>query len=576
MKYVSRSIFALLVLTLSVACGSPESPVDPKAISSAEGGADGNVDAGLYKGVRMSVPSRDSDFKIFSGTYEAYKAEGFRPRSDVRGVLLEVPIDWKMDPFRDNNWRFQLQAWRMLPPLWGQWQKTGDKEVLDEIIGIIRDWYSFHIVQKRWSSYLWQDMATGIRASHLGYMNVLVRRHDLVLDAADTKMLAELTDIHVRKLRDPEFISINNHGIFQVQGLRLLCNSAPQSLGCAGEEAFSASKLGALLQSQFDEYGVHTEDSPFYHQFAVRTFRGIRLTLYPSLPKSIQQRLRTAQRLTPWFAGVDGEIVAVGDSEGKGTPFPGSYSAPCGERAVHGECFVAKDLTDSGYAIVRTSPDTPTQLGEMLFVVGSSHDHGHDHADELSFVLYREGRPLLVDSGKYAYIRDEFREFFLSDRAHNTIGLVGRTYLPEDTAGEGSYLRDMRTEGGAYVIRGEVVRGDAFLHRRELSYRPGESISITDEITAAPDAQPELRFNLAPDLAAELKGSVVEVRDGAAVKARIVVDDEQCTPSLIHGVREPEIRGWNSPSYLKVVPAFQAVFTCSAGVRRVDSRVILH
>jgi Heparinase II/III-like protein. len=50
----------------------------------------------------------------------------------------------------------------------------------------------------------------------------------------------------------------------------------------------------------------------------------------------------------------------------------------------------------------------------------------HGHADALSFVLYMDGHPFLVDPGTYCYHTDaEWRRYFVSTRAHNTICIGG-------------------------------------------------------------------------------------------------------------------------------------------------------
>src|SRR5438045_228331 len=73
-----------------------------------------------------------ADFYVASGerAYADQVADGFRPRPDRPGVRLVVPLDWGMDPFHDLNWRYQLQSWRMLDPIWDELLRTGDARLV--------------------------------------------------------------------------------------------------------------------------------------------------------------------------------------------------------------------------------------------------------------------------------------------------------------------------------------------------------------------------------------------------------------------------------------------------------------
>src|SRR5690606_35869075 len=78
-----------------------------------------------------------------------------------------------------------------------------------------------------------------------------------------------------------------------------------------------------------------------------------------------------------------------------------------------------------GYAVVRSRPELPTKAASYLFVAASSHSNIHKHEDCLSVFWQEGGADILIDPGKYAYRSDDFRNFFTSRRAHNTLEFDG-------------------------------------------------------------------------------------------------------------------------------------------------------
>jgi hypothetical protein len=526
------------------------------------------------------VEARESDYKVASGGYAEYMRFGFKPRPDVDPFVIELPFEWSVDPYRDNNWRFQLQAWRMLNPMWGEYRESRSPQVLEQILRTIRDWHRYHIVEGRTSSYEWQDMATGLRAQHLAYLYHLAGEGSWSPSVEDRKMLDELADLHARILHDGSFISINNHGIFQVHGLRLLCNAAPQLEPCRGEMDFSAKHMRKLIESQFDERGVHREDSSFYQLFAYKTFRGIRMALYPGIPRRTLHRIRLAENVAPWLTGLDGDLLQFGDSEGRGVPFRKAEDAgACRSRAEGGACVVAKDMSASGYVAIRSHPDVAKDQSFQLFVVGSSHDAGHDHADELSFLLSSRGVPIFVDGGKYGYQDDAHRRYFLSDRAHSVVGLRQRSFRPDDTVGEGSYISSFSQEGDSFRIEGRVARSSSFEHSRTFVYEPGAFLRLQDRVRKPADASLHARYVISPDVDVQELGNGAYRLTGPAGAELATVSfpgGERCRTALARGDGDPEDPAWISRRYLEVEPTTVLWATCPADVDRIETLIQLH
>lgn len=519
-----------------------------------------------------------TDFQVISAERDQPLEAGFQPRVDLPPYPLAPPLDWDMDPFGDRNWRFQLHAWRMLNPAWRRFlDESPDPALFDESIAMMLDWHRANILSAPASEYAWNDMAAGLRAQHLALVYTLMDEGLASLAAGQLETIDALAREHVRRLRDEAYLSDMNHAIFQLHGLRLLCAARPGIEGSEGELEETGLRMLALVRSQFGPCAVHTEDSPFYHQFAVQRFRKIRVGLYPNVADQIIAIIEAANEVTPWLTLPDGRFAAIGDTEGEGVAFKPDSSFPDAGRTATGIPVVARDLCAGGYAVLRSHPDTVPGDAFMLIVNGSSwRGSGHDHADGLGFELFSGGAPLLVDSGKYAYEGDQWRAYFLGDRAHNVAGLAGVTFQPSDTLPRGSALVGMKAMDGSWEIEGRLSRKNRLEHARVFRYTPDRELALLDEVNVAAGDQVELRFHFHEALALELvePNQVLVRRDGQPV-ASLRVEHPDVVLSLHRGQEAGGILGWRSPSYRQKVACSCLLATFPPGPVRVRTVVTL-
>jgi oligo-alginate lyase len=83
---------------------------------------------------------------------------------------------------------------------------------------------------------------------------------------------------------------------------------------------------------------------------------------------------------------------------------------------------------DMGWAILRSS----WKNDAALLAMKSGYTWNHAHADAGSFILFKDGWPLIIDSGTCAYDRPEYHEYYCQSRAHNVILFDGSGQPPED------------------------------------------------------------------------------------------------------------------------------------------------
>lgn len=493
----------------------------------------------------------------------------FAPRADLPAWDASLPIDWSADPFSDRNWRFQLHAWRVMDSWLRDVAARPEETSLRGALEIALDWARFTVEEGQETDSTWDDMATGIRAARLAFLVDFVLAGEIDVLDAQLARLMHLVDLHAEKLREPSFLSSGNHAIFQLAGLDVLCEVASWRRACRGARAYAAEAFEALVHSQFTDDGIHVENSPSYHSFASTRFDQIRRTgRFPS--DALDALLDRAREVRPWLTFPGGELAAVGDSSGSGARLEGAVDATC---LPSGECFAVRDLTASGYAIIRTLPEAPTESASMLFVNAMSISSWHKHADELGFELMEFGRKIFVDSGKYGYEDGPERAYVRSARAHNVPSLSGQTVSHRDLEMEQMRFGPIELTASGFGVSGSIVRPDLFRHERRFHYVPGRRLEIEDRVDNETDSPWSSNLHLAADLEPKLEGSGFSVRVGDRV-IRGEFDGVDCWLRVARGEAEP-LQGWVSTSYAKLEPASVVVATCPADLARADWRIEL-
>jgi hypothetical protein len=516
------------------------------------------------------------DFPFFSKRRRSLHhvaPESFQPVAAHPAVALTLPFDWSFDPYRDRNWRFNLQAWRMFDPIWRRLRHGSHRLVQEEILAWMANWYHFHVELKQDSSFAWYDMAVGNRAQHLAAVLHLCSQGIFVIPDPQSKMLEELARLHLRKLLNPSFISTNNHAISQVTGLRLLGMAWHNKKECGDEATYSTALMRRILDTQFDRNGIHTENSPSYHSYAIRRFGLIKPEWFPSLRKHLCTILMRAEEHEPWFTMSNGRIAMIGDSAGRGSPHTGRESFTKCARDTLGRDILFKDLKESGYVVCRTSANEHLQRSSMLIVNGQALTPYHAHCDHLGFELFEHGREIFVDSGKFSYQTDEWRKYFVSAAAHNVVTLAGIDTLPKDRLTQGSAIRKASmSDNGCTRIAGVIARS-THVHRRSFIYRPGESLVLEDHLETTSDAPAIHYLQLAPTLRAEVRDGLIWVFDKAVPVCTIKLSIADYEARFITGQVTPYIGGWRSYQYLRKVPATTIALTIPPQKRQFSTHI---
>jgi hypothetical protein len=467
-------------------------------------------------------------------------------RYTVRGTVVQLvpPIDWRMDPYDNLNWRFWFHAMQHLDVPLRIYELDDDLEALAKARDMMLDWVSANpIGGERTGDYAWFDMSAGIRAAFLGYVWRECRRRDL-LDSDQENELTESLRVHARWLSDAEnYTGETNHGLFQDAGLYLMGAYAAGLPESAEWREFAQDRFLATLERhvEFDE-GVHKEQSPSYHFYIRDVVK--RLNEHAGIGgERLAELVRKLDQAAGWMVMPDGRMTPFGDTD--------LEEAPAFVReAARGEGMRA--FLQTGYAFVRKN-------GSYLGMTCAYHSQAHKHADALSWCLFEQGHLVVGEAGRYGY-RDETdpaRIYARASHGHNVLIVDDQSFPWRDRDPYGSGLLAVGEDGGWYVILGRNPLLEPVDHHRVLLYRPGELVLVVDKIRAEEEHTIDRRLHFGPDLVAEKGDGVVVARDedGTVIATLFDASEVPVEIGLARGVEEPRMDGWTFPSDLTKVPS---------------------
>lgn len=112
----------------------------------------------------------------------------------------------------------------------------------------------------------------------------------------------------------------------------------------------------------------------------------------------------------------------------------------------------SKLFSDLGWATVRNSwEDNATMLG-----IKSGFTWNHAHADAGSFILFHNGKNLIIDSGNSSYGRPEYTEYYCQSEAHNVALFDGKAQNKKDpyfgVKNYGHLYHLLETDGLKYIF----------------------------------------------------------------------------------------------------------------------------
>ena len=185
------------------------------------------------------------------------------------------------------------------------------------------------------------------------------------------------------------------------------------------------------LDEQVLDDGGHYERSPMYHAQAMADF----LECYGLLKafgrvseeqnRLLSTKLRKMAAFLEAMSYADGSLALFNDSGNTAMTRPRPIIASV--QAIAGsdpETSTSCSFSDTGYYTWMSD-----EASEKIIVdagpPSAEYNMAHAHCDMLSYELFLDGAPFVVDTGVHGYDGDRYREYCRSTRAHNTVVFQG-------------------------------------------------------------------------------------------------------------------------------------------------------
>ncbi|MBS1789487.1 MAG: alginate lyase family protein [Acidobacteria bacterium] len=472
-----------------------------------------------------------------------------------RSLTIE-PMDWNRR-YESHLWNYQLQYFLLAPLAARALIENGEQSVWHSCRSLVEDWIAN---AKPGSSDGWDAYPVSLRTVNWIYAYALVaEREDETFLA---RWRASIFDQLGFLRRHLEHHLLANHLLKNVKALVVG--------GLFFQNENWLWKGEQLLWREFDEQvlsdGGHYERSPMYHAQAMADF----LETYALLARfgrierdeKIEAKLRAMADFLAAMSYQDGSLALFNDSANamETRPKPLLESARRILGSLANGC--ANTFPQTGYYVWASSGER-----EKIVVDAGApsvrYNTAHAHCDLLSYELWLDGQPFIVDSGVHGYGGDRFREYCRSTRAHNTVMFddieQSEVWSTFRMARQAKLIEAGSSGGGnTWNFHGKFARYDGrIVHARQIHRNEQGNWMVTDSVLQGKVRLASSFIHLHPAVEAEQIGAAkILCRHG---RRRVVIEafsdqDVVIQTTIVVGC-ESSIQGWQFPNFGVSIPS---------------------
>jgi Heparinase II/III N-terminus/Heparinase II/III-like protein len=525
------------------------------------------------KTLTMSVSCQDLADAILNDTFTFQLVTGRVPRHDS-GLL-----DWSyLGPQNDKEWGWFLNRHYHLLHLYVAYQKTGNLSYVHCINNHVIDWVLSNPCKTNpqiWDT--WRGLEVAFRVMHWATVFYALQQVTEFSDASRILMLSSISE-HASCLRYMHTWRPNLL-IKEMNGLATAALCWTEFKDANKWFKYASSRLINQSKQQVYPDGVHKELTSHYHLSTLQNFEKFAQLLSASgynISLELKDRLECMWNYLAYSMRPDGHSLLNNDSDRDYNRPLVSEAATAYQRpdwiyiATNGfsgkkpKGEPSKFFPWAGQMIMRSGWDDSAHWA--VFDIGPLGTNYHIHHDKLHLSIAAYGRDLLVDSGRFRYVRDRFWAYFRESASHNVILIDGKgqkndtkqlhspiiknsAIAPEFDFAKGTF------NGGFRDIQGKAA------HSRAVIYLRGKYWVVIDRIFTNKPRIIEAIWHFHPDCTVTVQGQSVGSIDADVGNLKIFpISNFSWTVDIVKGQESP-MQGWWSREYNHITPSPTAIYS---------------
>ena len=363
-------------------------------------------------------------------------------------------IDWKAMPNGDEEWCYMLNRHRYWVDLGKAYLLTGKEKYAKGFVDQATHWIDNNTLKDELKSLSWRRLEAGIRGENWLKTFEYVKHSKHITPEFLAKFLNSLHE-HATYINSDfnAFSQTSNWGVIEFQGQFNISQFLTEFKEAKQWQKDAINNLATCIDLQVLPDGTQWEQSPMYHNEVFHCYLNVNYLAQQmdiALPEAIGQKTKDMAYANLKWQKPNYHQPLLGDSDdtdlrGMLTFAAYVYSDPVLKSRAYPESdyetyFLLGKQKAEGYKNMKS--ETPNFLsvfqqssGDLYMRTSWEQDAtysslhlkklgcGHGHDDLLHFTIFANNTDYLVDSGRFSYVNNAWRELFKGNKSHNTLGV---------------------------------------------------------------------------------------------------------------------------------------------------------